>query len=402
MTFKDLLAYAWHALRAYPLRTGLMALAMAIGVGAVVVLTALADGARRYVIDQFQAIGANLLIALPGRAETSGGAAGMLMGETPRDLTLDDAAALLRLSGVRRIAPLNLGAAEVTWGRRTREVVILGSTADLKDIRRTQLVQGSFLPRGDIRKATPVVVIGAKVRAEIFGAEPAVGEWLRIGDRRFRVIGVMAPQGQTLGTNSDESVIIPVASAQMLFNSHSLFRILIEARSRNEIEPARQQVRDVLRARHEGEEDVTVITQDAIVATFDRILRALTLAVGGIAAISLAVAGILVMNVMLIAVAQRRQEIGLLKAIGAAPTTIRRLFFAEATLLSVAAASIGLVVGEVASNIIGRIYPALPIAAPPWAVAAALATAIVIGIAFSVLPARRAAALDPVLALARR
>lgn len=402
MKLGDISGYAWRALRANPARTGLMALAMAIGVGAVVVLTALSDGARRYVIDQFQAIGANLLIVFPGRAETTGGTAGMLMGETPRDLTLDDAAALLRIPSVRRIAPLNVGAAEVAWGRRAREVTILGSTADLLGIRNASLAQGRFLPGGDLRKASPVVVIGSTVRREIFGVEPAVGEWLRIGDRRFRVVGVMAPQGQTLGADTDESVIIPVASAQMLFNSESLFRILVEARSRGEIEQAREQVSAVLRERHEGEEDVTVVTQDAIVATFDRILRALTLAVAGIAAISLAVAGVLIMNVMLIAVAQRRPEIGLLKAIGASPATIRRLFFAEATLLSLASALVGLGIGETASYIIGRIYPALPVAAPPWAIAAALATAVATGIAFSVLPARRAAALDPVQALARR
>ena len=157
-----------------------------------------------------------------------------------------------------------------------------------------------------------------------------------------------------------------------------------------------------MQQRHGGEKDVTVITQDAVLATFDRILRALTLAVGGIAAISLSVAGVLIMNVMLIAVAQRTQEIGLLKALGAPPGEIRRLFFAEAALLSLVASVAGLILGELGSFAIGQIYPALPVAPPWWAVLAAFGTALGTGILFSVMPARRAARLDPVMALARR
>jgi putative ABC transport system permease protein len=193
-----------------------------------------------------------------------------------------------------------------------------------------------------------------------------------------------------------------VVSAQMLFNRASLFRILVEAESRADIARAKQDALDIMQQRHEGEKDVTVVTQDAVLATFDRILRALTLAVGGIAAISLGVAGILIMNVMLIAVAQRTREIGVLKAIGAAPGQIRMLFFAEATLLSLVGAGVGLLLGELGVFAIARAYPVLPVAAPWWAVVAALSTAIVTGVLFSVLPARRAARLDPVLALSGR
>jgi putative ABC transport system permease protein len=269
------------------------------------------------------------------------------------------------------------------------------------EIRHMSMGQGRFLPGGDPRQASPVCVLGAKVKAELFGARQAVGEWLHIGDRRFRVIGVLASQGQSMGFDTDELVIIPVASAQMLFNTSSLFRILVEARSREDIARARSDTEEILAKRHDGERDVTVITQDAVLATFDRILRALTLAVAGIAAISLAVAGILIMNVMLIAVSQRRQEIGLLKAIGAAPAQIRALFFAEAAVLSSAGAAAGLILGMAGSYIVGRIYPVLPLMPPWWAVAAAFGTALVTGILFSVAPARRASRLDPVESLAR-
>lgn len=402
MSWNDVLGFAWRALRGYRARTLLMVLAMAIGVAAVVVLTALGDGARRYVIDQFASLGTNLLIVFPGRAETTGSAPGMLVGETPRDLTLDDALALTRSQAVRFVAPFNVGEATVAYRHLSRQAQILGSTAELLEVRHMDLAQGRFLPKGDPRKPQPVCVIGSKIREELFGAEVAVGQWLRIGDRRFRVAGVLASQGQALGTNTDETVMIPVASAQMLFNTESLFRILVEAKTRADIEHARSDVLRILKQRHEGEEDVTVVTQDAVVATFDRILRALTLAVAGIAAISLAVAGILIMNVMLIAVTQRTREIGLLKAIGAAPHQIRLLFFAESAVLSLIGAAVGLVLGEIGSFIVGRIYPALPAIAPVWAVTAAIATALVTGVVFSLLPAQRAARLDPVIALSQR
>jgi putative ABC transport system permease protein len=187
-----------------------------------------------------------------------------------------------------------------------------------------------------------------------------------------------------------------------LFNQPSLFRILVETRHRESLDAAQEEVRRILKDRHEGDEDVTVVTQDAVLATFDRILRTLTLAVGGIAAISLGVAGILTMNVMLVAVSQRTSEIGLLKALGASSHQIRNLFFAEAALLSAFGAIAGLFIGAAGILVIRQIYPAFPAAAPAWAVVAAVVTAALTGVGFSLMPARRAAKLDPVVALAKR
>lgn len=205
-----------------------------------------------------------------------------------------------------------------------------------------------------------------------------------------------------MGMRTDELVIIPVGASHQLFNTSGLFRVLIEARNRESIAVAVREAEAIMVERHSGERDVTVITQDAVLQTFDRILGALTMAVGGIAAISLAVAGVLIMNVMLIAVAQRIKEIGLLKALGAPGHQIRNLFFAEAALLSGIGSVVGLALGYVGSFIIGQVYPSLPVAPPWWAVIAACATALGTGILFSVWPARRAAKLDPVAALAGR
>ena len=402
MKLADTFQFAYGSLRGSPTRTLLMMLAMSIGVAAVVVLTALGEGARRYVVNQFSTLGTNLVIVLPGRTETAGIGPGLMSGQTPRDITLDDAEALLRSRAIKRIAPLTVGSATLSRGALNREVVVLGSTSDLLEVRHMSIGIGRFLPAGDINDGLSVCVLGNQMKQELFGNEQAVGQWVRLGDRRFRVIGVLASQGESMGMRTDELVIIPVASAHQLFNTSSLFRILVEAKSRDYIEQAKHDAEEIMVQRHSGERDVTVITQDAVLATFDRILSTLTMAVGGIAAISLAVAGVLIMNVMLIAVAQRVKEIGLLKALGAPGKQIRMLFFAEAALLSTAGSVAGLVLGYAGSMIIGQIYPTLPVSPPWWAVLAACFTALGTGILFSVWPARRAAKLDPVTALAGR
>lgn len=402
MRFIDVLQFASGSLRGSRTRTLLMILAMSIGVAAVVVLTGLGEGARRYVINQFSSLGTNLVIVFPGRTETAGVGPGMLLGQIPRELSLDDAQALLRSRAILRIAPLTVGSSLISQGALNREVVVLGSTADLLEVRHMSLGQGQFLPAGDVHASESVCVLGAKIRRELFGTASAIGEWVRLGDRRFRVVGVLASQGESMGMNTDNLVIVPVESAHMLFNTSGLFRILVEAKNRDSIEQAKRDAESILLRRHNGERDVTIVTQDAVLATFDRILRALTLAVGGIAAISLSVAGILIMNVMLIAVSQRVKEIGLLKALGAPAKQIRNLFFAEAILLSCIGSIVGLLLGEAGVLLIGKIYPSLPVAAPWWAVLAAISISLGTGILFSVWPARRAARLDPVTSLAGR
>lgn len=402
MRAADLLAFAWQVVTGSRARTALILLAMGIGVAAVVIVSSLGEGARRYVLDQFGSLGSNLLIVLPGRSETAGGAPGFIVGKTPRAITIDDALALGRSHAVKRIAPLVVGTGDVHWNARNREAPVLGSTAEMLEVRHMEVAHGHFLPPGDPHHAQPVCVIGTKMANELFGAQPALGEWLRIGDRRFRVVGILANQGQSMGFNTDEIVIVPIASAMALFNTDALFRILVEAKGREQVAPAKEDILDIFKARHEGERDVTVITQDAVLATFDRILRALTLAVGGIAAISLGVAGILIMNVMLISVTQRRREIGLLKAIGATSTEVKLIFFTEAVMLAIGGAAVGLAVGKLGQMALLQLYPTIPFSPPWWALIAAPLTAVVTSILFSVAPARRAAALDPVQALSRR
>jgi putative ABC transport system permease protein len=397
----DILRQAYRAVRAYPLRALLILLAMAMGVGSVVVLTALGDSARRYVADQFASLGTHLVIVLPGRSETVGGQP-PLLGETPRDLTLDDAAALLRSRHIARVAPLVVGDSPVAWRGLERDVTILGATADLQPVRQLTLAEGRFLPAGDLRNAASWCVLGAKVREQLFGQSPALGQWLNIGDRRYRVAGVLASKGHSVGVDFDDLAIIPVASAQALFDSAGLFRVLVETHGRESVQGAADDIRAIIKARHDGEDDVTIITQDSVLSTFDKILSTLTYGLAGIAAISLAVAGVLIMNVMLVSVSQRTAEIGLLKAIGADSPAIRRLFLAEAALLSAIGAASGVLLGSGGVLVLGRLYPRLAFAAPGWAYLAAVLIALGAGLGFGVLPAARAARLDPVAALSGR
>lgn len=396
----DVLAFAAGALRGHRLRTGLSLLGVAIGVAAVVSLTALGEGARRYVIGEFASVGSNLVVVLPGKTETTGGMPGI--GGVPNDLTLADAEAVRR--GVREVnaaAPLVMGTETVASGERRRQVAVLGTSHEMREIRRLTIASGSFLPPLPWDRGAAVAVLGAKTAAELFPGLDPLGRVVRIGDWRLRVVGTLAPRGQQMGVDMDDVAVVPVATAMRMFNRTSLFRLLLQVRAHDDLSRASAAVLRLVAERH-GEEDVTVITQDAVVGAFDSILGALTRALGGIAAVSLAVAGVGIMNVMLVSVSERTREIGLLKALGAGRGQILAAFLAEAVLISSVGGLLGLGLGFLAVRALVAVYPAFPAWPPTWAVLAALALSVAVGVVFGVLPARRATRLDPVAALAGR
>lgn len=400
MSLRDLVAFSLKAAVGHRGRTALMLLAVSIGVCSVVLLVSLGESARQYVNDQFSSMGSNLIIVLPGRTETVGGPP-PLLGITPKDLTVGDAEALSRISAIRRYAPIVVGAAPVSHQQKEREVNILGANRDIFAIRRLTVGQGRIWT-ADNRRLQPVCLLGATLKTELFGQENALGQTVRIGDYRFQVIGVLQTQASSLGDNLTDMAIIPISSALALFNTSSLFRIVVEAKSEATLGQAKERIQSTIRARHDGEDDITVITQDAILATFDTIFQTMTLTVAGIAAISLLVAGIIIMNVMLVAVSSRRAEIGLLKALGAPQGQILRLFLGEAGMISLAGAICGLALGLLGLRLLAWFLPQFPISLAPWSMAAASLVALACGLLFGFLPARRAATLPAALALSGR
>ncbi len=399
MRLSDLLRFAGGALHGHRLRTVLSVLGVAIGVASVILLTGLGEGARRYVTGEFASLGANLLIVIPGKTETKGMAP--LINTAPHDLTRQDAEAILeRVRSVQRVAPVVIGTARANAAERTREITVVGTTRDLLEIRHLKVARGRFLPR-DVPEAA-LCVLGARVARELFPDQNPLGQLVRVGEWRFRVIGLMAPRGTSIGLDLDEIVAIPVDTALRVFNRTSLFRILAEVRSRSDLDGAERAVLALLRERHSGREDVTVMTQDSVLATFNQILGALTAALVGIAAISLGVAGLGIMNVMLVSVSERTREIGLLKAIGVTPSQVTAVFLVEAAILSSAGGCVGLLASVGVERLFLRLYPDFPIQPPGWAIASALAVSFSVGLIFGILPARNAARLDAVQALMRR
>ena len=399
MKTTEVFKFAAKSLTGHRLRTALSLLGVTIGVAAVVMLTALGEGARLYVVDQFASLGTNLLIVIPGYTETSGSFG---YGGVPNDLTLDDAQAIARLvPAARRVAPISMANDEVAFHERRRQVAILGTTPEYQEARQLDMARGEFLPAEEVDRGSPVVILGAKTARELFGSIEPGGKFGRVAGGRMRVIGVLAIQGTKMGMDFDDIAIVPVATAMQLFNQSSLFRILVQAHAYSDLEMAKAEVRKLLIERHD-EEDITVITQDAVLSTFNAVLGALTLAVGAIAAISLSVAGIGIMNVMLVSVSERTKEIGLLKALGVARRQILAAFLTEAALISSAGGLLGLGIGWLAVRLLVRLYPVLPASPPIWAVVAALVISVGVGVTFGLLPARRATRLDPIAALAGR
>ena len=401
MTPGDLGGFALTALSRHRLRTSMSLVGVAIGVAAVVALTSLGEGARRYVTGQFSTLGSNFLVVLPGKTETSGALPGM-GGGVPNDLTLNDARALQRgVPKVSLVAPVSMGSETAAHRERRRQVVVLGSTREFLEIRQLKVADGSSLPAGDLDRGAQVVILGATVADELFGSERAVGRAVRVGDWRMRVIGVLERRGEQVGFDMDDLVIVPVATAMQIFNRTSLFRVVLGVGAHHDVDAACSRAVAILTERH-GEEDVTCITQESIVSSLSSILSVLTFALGGIAAVSLSVAGIGIMNLMLVSVSERTREVGLLKATGARNSQILAVFLTEAILIAAMGGLLGLSVGWAGIRILAFLYPAFPAVTPLWAVAAALATAVGMGALFGVLPARRAARLEPVAALAGR
>jgi putative ABC transport system permease protein len=394
---RDFLLMGSESLRANKMRSALSMLGIAIGVASVVLLTAIGEGTRVYIINEFSQFGTNVLAVNPGKAETSGipGA----LGGTTRKLTIDDAVAVGRLPYVNEIVPLTIALARVEAGGRGRSVAIFGATPALPSVWKFQIGQGEFLNNTDPHRSSPIAVLGPKVKRELFGDENALGRTLRIADTRLRVIGVMAPRGQTLGFDLDDAVYIPVALAMRMFNMEDLSEIDVTFAHGGLVDIVVEEVRELLIDRHRGHEDFTITTQAAMLEVFGKVINGITLAVSFIAGISLLVGAVGIFTMMWISVGERISEIGLMMAVGATREQIQRIFLLEAILLTTVGGAIGATAGVAMALALRAFFPSLPVEIPIDFLFAAIAMSVVTGIASGVAPARRAAALEPVEAL---
>ena len=396
MRLHDGIGMAWRSLTAHRMRSFLTLLGIAVGIAAVILLTSIGEGLHRFVLSEFTQFGTNVIGISPGKAVTGGANPGF--PSSVRPLTLDDARSLRHVPELLVVAPRVSGNAEAAANGRLRRVIVYGTTGELVEAFNLRVKSGQFLPADDAERARSFVVLGAKLKQELFGSDSALGARVRVGGLQFRVVGVLEARGQFLGIDLDDIAYIPAVRALELFNRDGLMEINLtyaEGASATRVADA---AKAILVARH-GREDFTVITQADMLRTLSNILDILTMAVAGLGSISLLVGGVGIVTIMTIAVAERTAEIGLLVALGARRSTVLRLFLGEAVVLSAVGGALGLAIGIGLAQAIRLALPALPVHTPLGFVVLAEVAALVIGLVAGVLPARRASWLDPVEAL---
>lgn len=397
MRWTDALSLAVRAVTAQRLRSALTLLGIAVGITAVILLTSIGEGIHRFVLAEFTQFGTNIASISPGKVKTSGPAPTGIPSSV-RPLTLEDTTQIARLAQIEGVSPMVWGNSEVGANGRLRRVSVNGVGADMLRVYRMGIRMGQFLPADDLENARAFVVLGATLKNELFGADNALGQRVRIGAAQFRVIGVLEPKGQFLGIDLDDAAYVPVARAMELFNREGMMKIDVSYREGTPAANVVDAITRLLVARH-GREDFTIVTQEDMLRTLSNILDILTMAVAALGSISLLVGGVGIVTIMTIAVRERTGEIGLMVALGAPRRTILALFLGEAVALSALGGIMGLTLGIGLAQLIHLAVPALPVHTPLSFVLLAELVAIAIGLAAGVLPARSAAQLNPVEAL---
>lgn len=396
MFIRDVVKLSFSSLVDQRMRSFLTILGISVGIASVVLLTSIGEGIQQFTLAEFTQFGTNLIGINPGRSTTLGTSGAIINNVRP--LSIADEEALRKVPGVLDAVSLIQGNGPIEFEKRSRRTTILGVGPSASEVWQIKVVKGRFLPADDSRAPRSFVVLGSKVKSELFYDQNPLGQRVRVAGERYQVIGVMESKGQMLGFDLDDAVYIPVVRAMSLFNQQSLMEIDILYQSGLQSKTIAERARRILKSRH-GTEDFTITTQEEMLKVLDSVLGILTMAVGGLGAISLLVGGVGIVTIMTIAVNERTPEIGLLRAIGADRKQILWIFIGEAMVLAGIGGLIGLILGAGIAWLLGEFVPALP-THTPWIYAAyAEVLAIGIGLLAGVLPARHAAGLNPVEAL---
>jgi len=402
MNFLESVQMAGKTLLSNKLRSALTMLGIVIGNASVIAMIGIGEGGQKFVQKQLESLGPNVLFVIPGNRETQ-----RISFEVPKNLVLQDAEAIAsQVPSVIGVAPELNRRQVVTYRNRNTDVNIIGTTPSFLSVRDFETDKGRFFSEVDIKRSNQVVVLGADLAEKLFGNSNPIGQQLRIGNTSFQVIGTLVAKGSSVGADYDEAALIPITtSANRLVGKNSPYGIALDylvaaARDGDSVDAAEFQITNLLRLRHKinGEDDFTIRTQKDALQTVGQITGALTIMLAAIAAISLFVGGIGIMNIMLVSVTERTQEIGLRKAIGATEQDILLQFIIEAVIVSAAGGLVGTAVGVSGILLVAAFTP-LEAGISTVAIATAVGVSGGIGLFFGVVPARRAAKLDPIVAL---
>jgi putative ABC transport system permease protein len=406
MTWMETLRTGWSAIVSHRLRSALTMLGIIIGVSSVILTVGLGQGAQDRVRDQISALGSNLLVVSPGSTTSSSGVRGGFGSAST--LTLQDAASIADrtvVPEVARVAPTTGSSASLVAGTTNWTTQLAGTTPAWLEVRSRKLQSGRFFTQDEVDRRARVVVLGADTASELFGGRSAVGRTVTTQGTSLTVIGVLASSGSSSDDSSsqDDTAVLPISTAQQLTGAttDAVSTIYVEGRSDATLGAAYAEITSLLLNLHDvssTEADFTVTSQESLLETANSTNRTLTVLLGGIAAISLLVGGIGVMNIMLVSVTERIREIGLRKALGATPAVIRRQFLVEASLLGLAGGLVGVLIGAVGAQFLPSLINQ-PVSLSALATAAAIGTSLALGIGFGVYPASRAARLTPIDAL---
>ena len=396
MYFRDFLTLTTSSFLNSRMRSFLTGLGIAIGIAAVILLTSIGEGLHQFVLAEFSQFGTNIITIQPGKTQTQGGNIGVI--GSVRQISLDDADALRHLPYVENVNPSVMGNAELRANGKTRRTTVFGEGKNFAKSFTMNVQSGTFWPDEDNEQARAFVVLGAKVRQELFSGQNPLGQYLRVGGQRYRVVGVMEPKGQILGMDLDDAVFIPAARAMELLNRPGLMEVQVSYRGGADVDAVIRLISERLKERH-GREDFTIISQEEALEVLGSVLDVLTFAVGALGGISLLVGAVGILTIMTMAVTERTAEIGLLRALGAQEKQVLMLFLGEAIMLSALGGVLGLIIGIGIAQGLHLLFPALPVHTPWLFAVLAELTAVSIGLAAGVAPALRAARLDPVEAL---